>query len=424
MLCKINSILLSLAVLSIILLFASCGNDYEDAGTDLPYYAEKADDFVDETDDSDEEMSYFEDETDYWFVPDYTTFQASDKIQITIAHITGELLAEFDNFVEISQYGRNPRDGGIAFIPNVPVNNFRYIRISAAEIFAIVEEELFLLDTLLPETPLLRNTFGDADFHMLTVIPRYEAIFDGSWHFVRHYTHISRRPVAGLHPNWMWRDDERGLDGVSYIGADGIERFFIIRYNGEEAWLEEFDNSPMWPDSPLITIARLTPEIELIAAWFGGWHHSDAETALASRDGFLQQFDSYTYFDAFSSISTHRVIFSANTDLHNFEFFRLAWVDCYEFIDGRWEPWYVGEVLAAQDIVPFGEPVVVPWHPGGTFAVFGFGFLDEYGIRRNFWLNPNEASGFPPLAIGEFLDRGSCGDCGLCIRRKGDDESK
>jgi len=44
---------------------------------------------------------------------------------------------------------------GIAFIPNVPVLNFRYIKINGAEVMFTVEEDLLALDVLLPESPLL-----------------------------------------------------------------------------------------------------------------------------------------------------------------------------------------------------------------------------------------------------------------------------
>lgn len=84
-----------------------------------------------------------------------TTIQATDKIQITIAYITDELLNQYETFIEFSQHGGDPRGGGIAFVANVPVQNFRYIRISGAEIEFVVEYDIFLLETLLPEIPLM-----------------------------------------------------------------------------------------------------------------------------------------------------------------------------------------------------------------------------------------------------------------------------
>ena len=91
----------------------------------------------------------------------YTTIQASDEIQITIAHITDELLKQYDSFIAFSQWGRNLQKAsddlqrGIAFISNVPIRNFRYLSINSAEIQFIVEEDLFVLDKLLPNVPLL-----------------------------------------------------------------------------------------------------------------------------------------------------------------------------------------------------------------------------------------------------------------------------
>jgi len=84
-----------------------------------------------------------------------TIIQATDKIQITIAYITDELLNQYETFVEFSQHGDDPRGGGIAFASNVPVQNFRYIRINGAEIEFVVEYDIFSLETLLPETPFM-----------------------------------------------------------------------------------------------------------------------------------------------------------------------------------------------------------------------------------------------------------------------------
>jgi hypothetical protein len=87
--------------------------------------------------------------------PSYTIICVSDEISITIAYVTEELLAQYSEFIEFSHRGRNPRTDGVAFISNVTVSNFRYISINGAEIQFIVEEDLFVLDELLPNTPLL-----------------------------------------------------------------------------------------------------------------------------------------------------------------------------------------------------------------------------------------------------------------------------
>jgi len=85
----------------------------------------------------------------------YTIIHVSDEISITISYVTDEFLAQYETFIEFSQHGGDPRRRGIAFVSNVLVKNFRYIRINGAEIMFIIEEDLFFLDELLPETPLL-----------------------------------------------------------------------------------------------------------------------------------------------------------------------------------------------------------------------------------------------------------------------------
>jgi len=153
-----NTLRLGTTLLSIALFLAACNihiqseTPTEDSVTPSPqeFHVEKPDGYESPLD-SDENDFHFGFE---W--QDYTTIQATNEIQITIAYVTDELLTQFNDFIEFSHTGiRNPREMGIAFISNVPIQNFRYIKINGAEIQFIVEGDLFVLDELRPDMPLL-----------------------------------------------------------------------------------------------------------------------------------------------------------------------------------------------------------------------------------------------------------------------------
>jgi len=251
------------------------------------------------------------------------------------------------------------------------------------------------------------------------LIPRYEASFDDGWQLVRHYAYTWTRLEIDLLPDvpfvMAWNADERGitemgLDGVSFVDADGLERFFILRQRDDVTYLEEFENSPHSQGSPMISILRPTPEIELVAAWIVDWRHESERDEHTTRDNFLQQFQSFTEFDNPSVSLESWVAFGASMDLRDFQFFGLGHA-CDPWVGDAWHPFYVGMVIGSQSVLPFGEPVVVPWLPGGTWPHFGISFLDEDGQRRNFALNSNEGSGFPPMFIFEFDNRVYCPNC-------------
>jgi len=82
-----------------------------------------------------------------------STFQATDEIEISIAFATDAFLSKFESVLAFDDSGEHPQR--IAFVPNVPVNNFRFIEINGAVIEYIVERDVYLLDTLLPENPLV-----------------------------------------------------------------------------------------------------------------------------------------------------------------------------------------------------------------------------------------------------------------------------
>jgi len=83
---------------------------------------------------------------------DQITFQATDEIQITISHNPDSLFPHLRPFIEFEDDFANQR---IAFMTNIPVANFRYIEINGAEIEFIVEEDLFVIDELAPNTPFV-----------------------------------------------------------------------------------------------------------------------------------------------------------------------------------------------------------------------------------------------------------------------------
>ena len=140
--------LIILLLLSAILLLAACDN----GSTETVMYEPLSED---ESHVHVKEEPSLEEEIDYDNIPNYTTIQATDEIQITIAYVTDELLSQYESFDMFYLYVDSQADDGIAFIPNVPVLNFRYIKINGAEVMFIVEEDLLALDVLLPETPLL-----------------------------------------------------------------------------------------------------------------------------------------------------------------------------------------------------------------------------------------------------------------------------
>jgi len=263
----------------------------------------------------------------------------------------------------------------------------------------------------------LRTNTEIRDLRIITIIPHDVASFDDGWQFLRHYSAGSwTRLTIDLLPSepfvMAWFSDgsgitQWGIDGVSFVDSDGRERFFILRQDGGATHLEEFENSPHNPDSPRISIVRPSPEIELVAAWIATASERDTQ---AARNDFLQQFKSYTEFNNPNAIIESWVAFSTNMDLRDFQFFELKQA-CDPWVGDVWRPFYVGTVLGSQAVLPLSEPVVVPWHPGGTMPSFGISFSDENGHRRNFTLNSNEGSGFPPMFISEFVDRVYCPIC-------------
>ena len=317
----------------------------------------------------------------YYMSLDYTTIYVSDEIQITLAHVTDELLARYNDFEAFSYRGRNPREGGIAFIPNISVRNFRYIRINGAEIRFIVEEDLFVLDELHPKKPLLVD---------------WAAMGSGAY-------------------GGFAFDDENGTTryfGFNYCAA-GFTAFRWMEFDGGLS-LDDFDYSLQ--NSFNLTIVRVSPEIELFAEWLSHWPHYDDE-ALKERNDFMQQFDAYTVFDPPYGMLGFWLVISTTSDLQNFRAFTLS-LACAGWVSGEEPPpypdafYYKGAVLGKLDVLPYGEPVAIPWSPGGVWAHLGISFLDETGQQRNFTIKSNLGlEDYPPVIFEEFVYNEPCANC-------------
>ena len=269
---------------------------------------------------------------------------------------------------------------------------------------------------------VLRTNVAIQGFRFITVVPRYEASFNNGWQIERHYTYTWSRHTVDLLPDepfvMMWQAErgltESGLEGVAFVDADGYERYFVMKRYNDGVHIVEFENIADLLGNPRISVINPSPEIELVVAWIvAPWLAEDGQGVSEGKGIFLQQFETYVQFDNPYASTESWAIFSANTDLHDFVFFRLGQI-CDPWVDEEWRPFYIGTGLGHQERLLFGTALVVPWSPGGTMPSFGFGFYDENGTRRNFSLNSNEGSGFPPMFMLEFVDRGACGGCEWC----------
>jgi len=265
----------------------------------------------------------------------------------------------------------------------------------------------------------LRANAAIYDLRIIYLIPRYEASFADGWQFVRHYSYLGTRLSISLVPNeplvmaW-WADGrniaERGLEGMAFVDVTGSERFFVLQYNGGVTYLEELENPPHTPDIPKATIVHPSPEIELVLVWITDLRPPGERDGWALAYNFLQQFESYTEFYNPSRHDGNWLIFGANKDLEDFQFFELGHV-CNPWIGDEFHLFYISTVHGSQEVLPFGVPVAVPWCPGGSLSRFGISFLDENGQRRYFAFGSNEGSGFQPMFVFEFIDREYCPSC-------------
>ena len=285
--------------------------------------------------------------------------------------------------------------------------------------YASFAEDVFLRAGV--EWLVLRTNVAIRDFRFIFVTPWYDVSFDSGWQIDRNYAYEETRHTTDLLPDepfvMAWQAErgltEIGLEGVAFIDTDGHKRYFIMRPYGEAVHLVEFENTVNWRNYPRISVINPSPEIELVVAWISARSLDEAQEGQEDCAIFLQQFESYTEFVIPYLSWPSWVAFSANIDLFDFVFFRLGQI-CDPWVDDEWHPFYVGTALGHQELLPFGTPLVVDWHPVGTMPGFGFGFYDENGTRRNFALHSNEGSGFPPMFMFEFVDRGACGGCEWC----------
>ena len=167
-------------------------------------------------------------------------------------------------------------------------------------------------------------------------------------------------------------------------------------------------------------ITTVSPVMELEVTWFFGFQPEYEEKLLADRNNFLQQFDSYIEFDKPHAHGRSWLIFNANRDLYEFQFFRLS-LACAPWGESEWLHLYPdffhyrGGTLASQAVLHAGIPMVVPWTPGCIWPTVGISFLDETGQKRNFTVNHNLACDGPPMIIMEFLYGERCDTCANII---------
>ena len=242
--------------------------------------------------------------------------------------------------------------------------------------------------------------------------PYYIASFSDGWYFERKYRYWPSEwqflqritPLQPLVISWQPEANisESGLRGITFRDNSGDRAFALQQENGitYAAALNSLPlHDPMGATQHIqITRRPISEAIELIAV------------LMIDNQDFLQQFDSYTYFENPIITADIWAAFTSTVDLREFQFFSLG-IACDPWIGEAWIPFYVGRPIHGhQDVLPANVPVVVRWQPVGTWPHFGISFLDENGERLHFTLNDNTASGFPPMLITEFTDRVYCCD--------------
>ena len=280
-----------------------------------------------------------------------------------------------------------------------------------------------------PDWVALRTDSTIRDLRIIQILPYYDAVFNDGWRFTRRYTYVWTMETVDLvrgNPlvfSWdenEWNVVEAGLTGVAYTDANGHEQFFrLTRHWDGTIILDEFENTTRAPAMPSITIFNhfnhLGEEGMLVFAWITDWQPDGIGDARPARDAFLRQFDSHTIFDGpYADILGHAsswLVIESSQDLQDFQFFNLGFV-CDPHIPGEgWHPFYIDRVIGSLDVLEANRPVAMQWVPAGSMPNAGISFTDSTGWTRTFSLNSNNASGFPPMSIGEFFDRGYCPDC-------------
>jgi len=263
------------------------------------------------------------------------------------------------------------------------------------------------------------------NFRVIQVIPYYDGVYNNGWRFTRHYSYTWTRETLDLLHDvplvfaWdenEWSVGEAGLTGVAYTDENGRERTFLLRRRYDDAIiLDEFESTERPFGAPQFTIFyHGLEQSRLVITWIT--EENPASAATPARDAFLSQFDSYTIFASpypENDPPFHSwLIFEAEHPLNDFKFFTLGHM-CDPWMGNGygWNPFYVDRVIDTLDVLWPGSPVAMQWAPVGTMPAFGIGFTDSAEWEAVFHLNSNNASGFPPIFIGEFFDRGYCPDC-------------
>ncbi|MCL2376642.1 MAG: hypothetical protein FWC76_04515 [Defluviitaleaceae bacterium] len=337
-----------------------------------------------------------------------TTFQISDEIVLTIAHVN-------DQF-----YGQ------VAFSANVPLRNFRYIEINGAELEFDVENTLHWMDMLLPEDILVVDWFPRG-----SMPHRGISFMDGdvTRYFAFHYDargyywfRLQEFPILRA---WNWNEDDEitftpnstlrdfqvfdmanrevleVVDevspdnrftttwnqqgdtpsmGISFIDENNMRQFFYLDMNQRPECgsmgsfvLTHFLSEP----APLGPTHKLTNEISITV----GDPPAGDKTQI--------KFEEQLTMDERYYVS---VALTANVPLNDFKWLELIHDD-YGFP-------HVSQQLFSLDTLPPETPFVVNWRQhADLYPHRGISFVDEAGRVRRFGFH---ASGFDGSLL--FID--------------------
>ena len=169
-----------------------------------------------------------------------------------------------------------------------------------------------------------------------------------------------------------------------------------------------------------VTIMHIGPEIELYAFWFMTPFMDGlpvyVDEFMLTKNNFLQTFSSYTRIGEPSVRDISWVIFSANTDLHDFQLFTMHMAcDPLTIYDYPNYFYYMASSIGLPSMnLPCGQAVIAPWSPSYIHAHTGVSFLDEAGQRRYVTLKTNVGDYGPPLILDEIAYFGNRADCPWC----------
>jgi len=162
----------------------------------------------------------------------HTTIQATNEIQITIAYVTDELLSHFESFVMFYPDVDSQTDDGIAFIPNIPVLNFRYIKINGAEVMFIVEEDLLATGSIAYGGFAFTATTDLRESELFTIGIASDPWIENQWQpfYVNEVFGHQNVLYRGEHIVVPWQPSSHF--GIGFLDKYGIRRNFIISFDG------------------------------------------------------------------------------------------------------------------------------------------------------------------------------------------------